>query len=157
MINACKQRIEAGLIESSGEIILKIFHEAADLSLEKKVVKDNFSKKRSKKSQKKWVDKECIKLKELANKTAILKQKNPWNNNLRVSHRNILKESKKVCRKKENKFWQYEMMKFENINNIENLWDNWKQLSEDLINRNSHPENLDGKKWETTSKTFILE
>ena len=49
MINACKQRIEAGLIESSGEIIQKIFHEAADLSLEKKVVKDNFSKKRSKK------------------------------------------------------------------------------------------------------------
>ena len=35
MIKNCKQRIEAGLIESSGKIIQKIFHEAADLSLEK--------------------------------------------------------------------------------------------------------------------------
>ena len=32
----CRQRIEAGLIESTGELIQIIFKEAADLSLEKK-------------------------------------------------------------------------------------------------------------------------
>ena len=46
MIKNCKQRIEAGLIESAGKIIQKIFHEAADLSLEKKEIKNYLSKRR---------------------------------------------------------------------------------------------------------------
>ena len=33
----------------------------------------------------------------------------------------------------------------------------WKQLGEDLINRNSHPENLDGKKWENHFKNLYTQ
>ena len=143
-IKHCKQRIEAGLIESSGKMIQKIIHEAADLSL--KEVTNYLSKRRFKKSQKKWFDKDCIKFKYLASKTAILKHRNPWNNNLRVSHRTRLKEFKNICRIKKNQFWQNEMIKLENVNNVENFWKNWKQMGEDLINHNSLPENVDGQR-----------
>ena len=145
MVKNCKQRIE-----TSGKVIQNIFHEAVDLSLGKKEVNNYLSKRRFKKSQKKWFDKDCIRLKYLANKTAILKHKNPWNNNLRVSHR--LKEFKNICRIKKNQFWQNEMMKLENINNVENFWKNWKQMGEDLINHNSLSENVDGQQWENHFK-----
>ena len=58
----------------------------------------------------------------------------------------MLKEFTNVCRIKKNQFWPKEMTKYENVNNTENLWDNWKQMGEDLINRNCLPENLDGQK-----------
>ena len=47
-----------------------------------KRINNYLSRRRFKKSQKKWFDKDCTRLKYLANKTAILKHKNPWNNNL---------------------------------------------------------------------------
>ena len=36
LITSCNHRIEAGLIESSGELLQQIFHEAAEISLQKK-------------------------------------------------------------------------------------------------------------------------
>ena len=50
IINNCKQRIEAGVIESSGELLQKILQEAADLSLVKKEAK-NISNKLKKSPQ----------------------------------------------------------------------------------------------------------
>ena len=41
---------------------------------------------------------------------------------------------------KKNQFWQNEMIKLENLNNVENFWKNWKQMGEDLISHNSLPE-----------------
>ena len=52
------------------------------------------------KPKKKWFDKECETLKTKAKKLAILKHKNPWDNSLRDTHRNILKEYKKTKRTK---------------------------------------------------------
>ena len=95
-----------------------------------------------------------IRLKYLANKTAILKHKNPRNINLRVSHRTRLKEFKNICRIKKNQFWQNEMIKLENVNNVVNFWKNWKQMGEDLINHNSLPENVDGQQWENHFKNL---
>ena len=80
IINNCKQRLEAGVIESSGELLQKILQEAAELSLVKKEAK-NISNK-LKKSPKKWFDRDGIKLKSLANNAVISKHKQPWNKNL---------------------------------------------------------------------------
>ena len=78
-VNDCHQRIEAGLIESAGELLQKIFQTAADTTLEKKSNKNN--SKKVKRNPKKWFDKDCIRLKSLANKAANLKHNQPWNNN----------------------------------------------------------------------------
>ena len=55
MFNNCKQRIEAGLIESEGELLQKSFQEAADISLDIKQVKDNLPRKSRLKCKKKMV------------------------------------------------------------------------------------------------------
>ena len=78
-INNCRQRIEAGLIESAGKSLQKIFQEAANLSLEIKTSRKRSSRKQSSKKQKKWFDKDCIKLKSLVNKVSNSKHKQPWN------------------------------------------------------------------------------
>ena len=44
-ITNCKQHVEAGLIESSGIILQNIFQKAAELSLEKKEIKNTSKKK----------------------------------------------------------------------------------------------------------------
>ena len=80
IINNCKQRLEAGVIESSGELLQNILQEAADLSLVKKEAKHISNK--LKKSPKKWFDRDCIKLQSLANKAVISKHKQTWNKNL---------------------------------------------------------------------------
>ena len=82
----------------------------AELSLEKKEIKTKLSR-RSHKNQNKWFDNDCIRLKYLAKKGANVKHKHPGNNNLRDSHRNILKEFKTTCRTKKNNFWQNEVKK----------------------------------------------
>ena len=52
LIYECKQRIEAGLIESSGKLIQNIFIEAANLSLDKKEPVNKPSKKATLKNRK---------------------------------------------------------------------------------------------------------
>ena len=86
IINNCRQRIEAGVIEYSGELLQTILQEAADLSLVKKEAKSipTKLKKRPMKSPKKWFDKDCIKLKSLTNK-----HKQPCNKSLQDYHKKI--------------------------------------------------------------------
>ena len=153
IINNCKQRIEAGVIESSGELLHKILQEAADLSLVKKEAK-NISNK-LKKSPPKWFDRDCIKLKSLANKAAISKHKQPWNKNLQDYHRNILKEFKNTCRAKKNIFWQTEIAKINSIGKEDNFWETWKRMGEDLVYNNTFFNNLDGQKWENHFKILF--
>ena len=75
-----------------------------------------------------WIDKDCIKLRSLANKTAISKHKQPWNKELQDYHRNIFKKFKTLCRAKKNKFWQNEITKINNIGNEDNFWEKWKRI-----------------------------
>ena len=151
IIDNCKQRIEAGLIESSGELLQKMLQKAADLSKKKT---RNISNK-LKKNLKKWFDKDCIKLRSLANKTAISKHKQPWNKVLQDYHRNILKEFKTLCRAKKNKFWQNEITKINNIGNEDNFGEKWKRMGKDLVHGNTLSNNLDGQKWENHFKILF--
>ena len=154
IINNCRQRIEAGLIESAGELLQKIFLEAADLSLEKKLTRNNLSKKRKQKKHKKWFDKECVKLKSVVKKAANLKHNQPWNRGLRDQHRKIMREFKNLCKTKKNLFWQNEITAIDNISN-ENFWEKWKQIGEDVVQNNTFTDNLDGLKWETHFKNLF--
>ena len=157
IINNCRQRIEAGVIESSGELLQTILQEAADLSLVKKEAKSipTKLKKRPMKSPKKWFDKDCIKLKSLTNKAAISKHKQPWNKGLQDYHKNMLKEFKNTCRAKKNVFWQNEIAKINNVGNEDNFWGKWKQMGEDLTHANAFSNNLDGQRWENHFKNLF--
>ena len=141
------------MIESSGELLQTILQETAVLSLVKKEAK-NISNK-LKKSPKKWFDKDCIKLKSLANKAAISKHKQPWNNSLQDYHRNIFKEFKNTCRAKKNRFWQNKISEINNIGNEVNCWEKWKGMGEDLVYGNTFSNNLDGQKWENHFKMLF--
>ena len=76
-----------------------MFINIADLSLSKKQNTQQTSGKMRKnmKPKKKWFDNECKTFKAKTKKLAILQHKNPWNNSLRDTHRNITKEYKKAC------------------------------------------------------------
>ena len=155
MIQDCEQRIEAGLIESSGQLIQKIFEEAANLSLEKKKSFEQSQRKKGKKTKKKWFDQDCIKLKQQANKAAILKHRNPKDSSLHQSHRNILKQFKNICRTKKTMFWHNEMRIFENLKMGENFWAKWKQVGEDYAEPSSMPADTDGLIWENHFKILF--
>ena len=57
------QRIEAGLIESTGEMIQKLFYNAALQTFKQKILKTQKDWKKKKKNGKKWFDTECNDLK----------------------------------------------------------------------------------------------
>ena len=62
LIDEISQRIEAGLIESTGEMMQKLYFNAALKTLKQKNVKIPNNLKKSKKQYKKWFDNECIDL-----------------------------------------------------------------------------------------------
>ena len=62
-INEISQRIEAGLIESTGEMIQKSFSSAAFKTFEQRNLKAQKDWKKRKKNCKKWFDTECNNLK----------------------------------------------------------------------------------------------
>ena len=100
------------------------------------------------KPKKKWFDKEFETLKTKAKKLAILKHKNPWDNSLRDTHRNILKEYKNTYRTKKYQFQLKEISKLnESFNKNINFWDTWNNLGENKTSA-TLPEDLDGEEWE---------
>ena len=80
---------EAGLINPSGKSIQQIFNKVAENSLEIKKFQTKKTTSGKTKHPKKWFDTECL-----------LKHKNPWDKSLLQSHRNILKDFKKLCNPK---------------------------------------------------------
>ena len=119
MLNLCNQRIDAGLIESSGVALKNIFQKAADATLElkpSKSVPNRQSKaknKKAKKAQKKWFDNDCLNMKALTNKMAGRKHRNPGNVSIQQQHKEIMKEYKILCRRKRAKFWFEEYNKLD--------------------------------------------
>ena len=107
------------------------------------------------KPKKKWFDKECETLKTKAKILDILKHKNPWDNSLRDTHRDILKEYKKTYRTKKYQFQLKEISKLnESFNKTINFWDTWNNLGENKTSA-TLPEDLDGEEWEEYFKSFL--
>ena len=90
----CTQLLEAGLIESSGQMIQKIFREAAKITLHHKSTKQRINKN---KHLKKWFDLDCIKFKNRACELANRKHTNPWDKHLQQMHRTLLKDLRIFC------------------------------------------------------------
>ena len=153
-IEECNQRVEAGLIESSGKLLQEIFQKAADESLElKPETKRRPSKNKNKnKKQKRWFDKDCADMKALAKRIANLKHRNPHDNQLRQLHRHVMKQYKDTCRSRKENFWKGE---YNNLNHIEaiNFWEKWKHFGEDIPSKNTV--NLDGVKCEDHFKSLF--
>ena len=104
LLDNCSQHIEAGLIESSGVLLQKIFQKSADMTLESKKPNVNIQgSKRRKKTLKKWFDGDCTRLKAFTNKMAKLKNTNPSNSTIQ-RHKLALKDFSKTCKKKKNDF-----------------------------------------------------
>ena len=155
MLSDCKQTLDAGLIDSSGRLIQQIFNEAAAKSLEVQKQQKSKPKREKNKHPKKWFDDECLKLKNRANKLAILKHKNPWNKNLLQTHKSALKEFKKLCNSKKKHFWREEISKLDqSMDNNTRFWKIWKGLGENKT-YNHLPEDTDGQEWENHFKNLF--
>ena len=155
MLNERNQYIAAGLINPSGKSIQQIFNKVAKNSLEIKKFQTKKTKSGKTKHPKKWFDTECLRLKNRSRKLANLKHKNPWDKSLLQSHRNILKNFKKLCNSKKHKFWREEITKLDQSrdNNI-SFWKNWKGFGENIV-YNQLPEEANGQEWENHFKNLF--
>ena len=88
-IEEISQRIEAGLINSTGDKLQKLLVYAAKSSLDKRSINKTWKKR---KKSKKWFDKECQELKYEASKIARKKHENPKENLLKKQYHDKLKE-----------------------------------------------------------------
>ena len=137
----CTQLLEAGLIESSGQMIQKIFRGAAKIALHPKSTKQRINKN---KHTKKWFELDCIKLKNRARELANRKHKNPWDKHLQQMHRTLLKDLRRLCNFKRHQFWKTEISKLENPMSCHKcFWDVWKGLDENK-NMSNFADDMDG-------------
>ena len=155
MLNECNQFIDAGLINPSGKLIPQIFKEVAENSLYTKKLQTKKPKTSNNKHPKTWFDIECLRLKNKSRKLANLKHKNSWGKSLLQSHRNILKEFKKLCNSKKHKFWREEIAELDqSMDNNISFWKNWKGFGENKI-YNQLPEKVNGQEWENHFKNLF--
>ena len=104
IINDISQRIEAGLIDITGEKIQKMFVDAANISLDRN--KNSRKKSKKVKKSKKWVDNNCYVLKCKVDVVGKQKHANPHNNLLKMKYHEKLKEYKRECKSRRYNFWQ---------------------------------------------------
>ena len=145
LINVIQQRLEAGLIDSSGEKIQQLFLKAAKHTFEEKkslVVKN----KGMKKCYKKWFDSDCNKLKHEVRKSGRYKHAKPLDTLVRQKYHEKLREYKSCSRYKRKLFRQKNLNQVENsLNDSKKCWDSWKKCSETYAQR-SEPD-VDGETW----------
>ena len=126
-IRDIKQRIEAGLIDSSGKKIQELLINAAKRTMQQK------SKKKTNRpiKTKKWFDKQCYQLKLEIRKLGRDKNNIPWDTLIREKYHDKLKQYKQCCHKKRNQFWHNNFKKMEeSLGNSKQFWDTWKNCSE---------------------------
>ena len=111
------------------------------------------TKKKKGKTKKNWFDIECQQIKSEASKTAIRKNKQPWDEKLREKHRKNLKSFRNICKSKKFDFWQKEIKDMDNIGIID-FWKKWKNVGEDLGNKQS-TEISNGQPWEDHFKQLF--
>ena len=127
-IDEISQRVEAGLIESTGQKIQKLYFDVAKNTLEQTGTNKNWKKR---KKTKKWYDGECCKLKKVARAIGRESHKKPHENILRTKFHEKLKEYKKTCRNKKQRFWRKSLDEIENsLNDPNTFWKKWKNAND---------------------------
>ena len=137
------QRLDAGLINSTGEKIQDLYLKVANTTLDSKKIRKNW-KRRNK--SKKWFDQECRAKKQEVHKVGKQKHENPHENLLRIKYHEKLKEFKKRCRSKRFIFWQDKFQEIEaSLNDSKDFWKKWKNASEiDISQRDTQ---ITGNQW----------
>ena len=144
-IEDIKQRIEGGLIKSTGEKIQDLFISAANNSCQVKTSPPDKNWKKRKKS-KKWFDNECLELRGKVRKVGREKLKNPESTLLKSKYHEKLKEFKTKCKSKRYNFWQKKMNEIESaLNDPKTFWNKWNKVGETDVNP-THP-NITGEEW----------
>ena len=142
VIEEISQRIEAGIINRSGELIQKLFIDAAKSSLSQKSAP--IRKKRQK--SKKWFDGECNNLKKQVRQIGRDKHKKPHDTLLKTKYHEKLKEFKSKCKSKRYYFWQNKLNVIGNsLDSPIKFWKNWKYAKETLTEQKTPA--ISGKDW----------
>ena len=144
-IEDISQRIDAGLISSTGEKIQKLFIDAAHNTFGKKRSNSRKNWKKRKKS-KKWFDEECEAMKREVRKAGKEKFLNPNVNLLKTKYHEKLKEYKRKCKSKRYNFWQSNFNDIENsLGDSKTFWRKWKNASEHYSN--TKVPDITGQQW----------
>ena len=141
-LDEIEQRLEAGLVNSSGEKIQSIFIEVAkQIFGETQGKKVNINKK-----SKVWFDKECQDLKKETRKLGREKHRDLQNCFLREKFKEKLKEYKRKCQSKRRIYWENNFAKIEkSLNDPKQFWETWKKSSE--IKNVTIPSPITGEEW----------
>ena len=141
-IDDISQRIDAGLIESTGKKIQELYIKVAKKTLQKKSSK-NWKKR---KKTKKWFDGECVEMKKDLRGLGKEKHNKPTESILRTRYHEKLKEFKKKCRSKRNIFWEETLDEIENsLQDPTTFWKKWKNVNE--IETSTPVPDITGEKW----------
>lgn len=144
-IDEISQKIEAGLIESTGENIQNLFFKVAKTSLENKGNKNQI-KGKNKKKTKKWFDAECQNLKLEVRRVGREKHSRPNFNLLTTKYHEKLKEYKIKCKSKRNLFWRNTIGEIEeSLGDPNKFWKKWKNASE--FPTSTTQSNIHGNEW----------
>ena len=76
--------------------------------------------------------------------SATIKNKNPWDINIRNEHKNLLKSYKKLCSKKQREFWVEKNKELNDKQYKPEFWEKWKTLDESY---HQDKMNIDPHKW----------
>ena len=131
VINEICQRIEAGLIERSGEMVQELFLNAALNTLEQKNLNKQKHRMNKRKITKKWFDNECNDLRKDVRRFGREKYRKSDDSLLREEYHEKLKEYKNKCKSKRNNFWQNTLMEVEkSLGDPNSFWKKWKNVNE---------------------------
>ena len=127
VIGEIRQRLDAGLIDSSGKLLQELFIVAAANTLEKK----KSSKKNTNNATKKWFDRDCNKLKKETRKLGREKNNDPSNIFLREKYNEKLKQYKSNCKSKRHAYWQNVFVEIgKALQDPKIFWKTWKNSAE---------------------------
>ena len=134
-LNEINQRIDAGLINSTGKLIQDLFQKAAYSSnpqINQNIsTSKNTTIKKPKRYSKLWFDVDCNKMKLEVRKVGREKQRNPANLFLREIYTKKIKEYRSICHSRRFNFWKEKFALIENsLTDSKQFWENWKNCSE---------------------------
>ena len=149
-IREINQRIEAGLIRSTGEKLQELFVQTAITVFNPKQPKNKQGQKNGKyrkHNKQKWFDTECNNLKLEVRKLGRYKGKDPNNSLLREKYHEKLRVYRKTCNSKKYTFWQNNFILLEkSCNDPKVFWEKWKSCAKSSTNTN---DKITGASWHT--------
>ena len=129
-IGDIQQRIDAGLVHSTGKQIQQLFIKTATAILQEKNKKVSKNWKKRKKS-KKWFDNECRDFQKVVRKLGKEKHATPNSNLLLEKYHLKLKEFKKTCKSKKHFFFRESLNEIESaLSDSKLFWEKWKKFGE---------------------------